>query len=405
MEASSPSSNIPNEIIRIILLQLSVESIIRFQCVSKLWRSMIQDSDFKLSYGGPGRLFILSHESERRGSQNSKQLVVRFTTRHDDDLRLERQKWPLGEAADYPLIRGSNQYHVTALSSCNGFVLLAAAERDILLWNPLTRCLTKVLESPYSGIKSSGALAGLCYYPRTRNYKVVLLFRHLMDYDNPWCVISASLTHKNWRSVQFPYCFDSIRDGVSFRNTFHWWVSDIPDPYWYSVGDYPPRANKNRIIYFDYVRDEFRILPTPSEQRENSSIVGLGVIDDCLSMACIPRHNEAKTNTLQVLIMKEYGIEESWMIAFDIQMPQLTYGNRGLTFYSQPNNTEQVLFMRRGLNRHHVYVYDREKDERKEVLMDFLKQSTGLDENFASMFFYVENFDCLALQPHDYIFS
>ncbi|XP_019192369.1 PREDICTED: uncharacterized protein LOC109186714 [Ipomoea nil] len=299
MESSAPSSNIPNEIIRIILLQLPVKSIIRF----------------------PMRM----------------------------------QKWPLGEAADYPLIRGSNQYHVTALCSCNGFVLLAAAERDILLWNPLTRCLTKVLESPYPGIKNSGVLAGLCYNSRTRDYKVVLLLRHLMDYDNPWG---------------------------------------------YSSG-----ANKNRIIYFDPMRDEFRILPTPSERRENNSIVGLGVIDDCLSMACIPHHNEAKTNTLQVLIMKEYGIEESWMTAFDIQMPQLSYGNHGLTFYSQPNNTEQVLFMRRGSNRHHVYVYDR-KDERKEVLMDFLKQSTGLDdENFASMFFYVENFDCLALQPHDYIFS
>ncbi|XP_019192392.1 PREDICTED: F-box/kelch-repeat protein At3g23880-like [Ipomoea nil] len=402
MEASSPSSNIPNEIIRIILLQLPVKSIIQFQCACKLWRSMIQDSDFKLSYGGPGRLFILSLEYERRGSQNSKQLVVRFTTRHDDDLRLERQKWPLGEAADYPLIRGSNQYHVTALCSCNGFVLLAAAERDILLWNPLTRCLTKVLESPYPGIKNSGVLAGLCYNSRTRDYKVVLLLLHLMDYDNPWCVIFANLTHKNWRSVRFPYCFDSIRGGVNFRDTFHWWVSDVPDPYWYR--GYSSRANKNRIIYFDPMRDEFRILPTPSEQRENNSIVGLGVIDDCLSMACIPHHNEAKTNTLQVLIMKEYGIEESWMTAFDIQMPQLSYGNHGLTFYSQPNNTEQVLFMRRGSNRHHVYVYDREKDERKEVLMDFLKQSTGLG-NFASMFFYVENFNCLALQPHDYSVS
>nr|GMD59331.1 F-box/kelch-repeat protein At3g23880-like [Ipomoea batatas] len=391
MEFSAPSSNIPNEIIRIILLQLPVKSIIRFRCVCKQWRSMIQDSDFKLSYGGQGRLIILTHESERWDSQNSRKLVVRSTTRHDD-LRLERQECPLGEAAAYPLIPGSDQYRVTALCCCNGFVLLAAGERDILLWNPLTKCSTKVLESPGPmGLKSLGALAGLCYDSRTRDYKVVLLLlcdsMRMHDFDDQY-VISASLTHKKWRSVRFPYFFGSTRGSVGFRNTFHWWVSDITDIDWYDL----PRAHMNRILYFDPVHDEFRILPTPLEQRENNSIIGLGVIDDCLSMACIPHHNEEEINTMQVLIMKEYGIEESWMTVFSIQMP--TYRSLDLTFYFQTNNTKQVIFTRRGSDRCHVYVYDRKKDELKEVLMDLLKQNSW--GYFTSMFFYVENFNCLA---------
>nr|GMD71589.1 F-box/kelch-repeat protein At3g23880-like [Ipomoea batatas] len=406
MEASAPSSNIPNEIIRIILLQLPVKSIIRFQCVCKQWRSMIQDSDFKLSYGGKGRLIILSNESERRGSQNSRKLVVRSTTRHGD-LRLEREKWPLGEASAYPFIPGSDEYRVRALCSCNGFVLLAAGGRDFLLWNPSTRCSTKVLVSPYPVLKSLGTLAGLCYDSCTRDYKVVLLIRSCRTYfgykfdnfDNPY-VFYASLNHKKWRYVWFPYDFDSAIGSVEFRNTFHWWVNDIEGPYDWGSDYFPADRDRNRIVYFDPVHDKFRILPTPTEL---SSIVGLGVIDDCLSMACIPHHIEEETKTIQVLIMKEYGRQESWMTAFAIQMPELTvtYGGYGLTFYSQQNNAqEDVLFMRRSSDRQYLYVYDRKKDKVKEVLMDFLKQNTGLG-NYASMCFYVESFNCLPLQSHE----
>ncbi|XP_019191274.1 PREDICTED: F-box/kelch-repeat protein At3g23880-like [Ipomoea nil] len=387
MEASTPLSNIPNEIIQHILLQLPMKAVIRCQCVCKQWHSLINhDSNFKLLYRGQRRLITLSLESKTlRDSNWNSRFLVRSTTH---DFRLQRHKCPFGEAP-FPSV-----YCVTPLCSCNGFVLLGAG-RKIVLWNPSTRCLTKVLKLPYPDELKLVILGGLCYDPCTRDYKVVLLIRSItqprFEFGYPF-VISASLNHKEWRPMQFPYDLKSARGSVEFRNTFHWWASDIKDWDW-DIKDWD--GDRNMILYFDPVRDEFRILPTP-ELRKKFSIVGLGVIDDCLSMACIVHKAETfKTQTMQVLIMKEYGIQESWMTAFAIQMPQSPYTCMGyyLTFYSQKNNAQEVLFLR--ITDYYfwgkVYVYDRRKDELKEVRIDFLEQNSGYDY-FGGMCFYVESF-------------
>lgn len=148
--------------------------------------------------------------------------------------------------------------------------MLLLADTVVLLWNPATRCSTKFLEPlPYPEDLSYGVLAGLCYDSCTRDYTAVLLLRHDcadQGRGDPF-VISASLKNKKWRSVQFPYNLNSARGGVEYRNTFHWWVSDIKHLYYdedffidWEV-DYP--SGGNRIVYFDLEDDEFRSLPTP----------------------------------------------------------------------------------------------------------------------------------------------
>ncbi|XP_031114216.1 F-box protein CPR1-like [Ipomoea triloba] len=346
MEASAPLSNIPNDIIRHILLQLPMKFVIRCQCLCKQWRSLIDDSDFKLSYRGQRRVVFLSHEYR--------------------------------------------------LCSCNGFVLLVG-ERDIWLWNPTTRCLRKVLKSPYREKSNPTAItaAGLCYDSYTRDYKVVLLLHSLISID-PF-VICASFIHKEWRPVQFPCYLDSAKGGIEFRNTFYWWAaSDIKDCDW--IRDhFSVVAGRNRIIYFDPAHDEFRILPTSDlwHQRKNR-IVGLRVIDKCLCMASfmVQEEEEPKIKTIQVWIMKEYGRQESWMTAFTIQMPHLgdINGRYGITFYSQNKNAHEVLFLfLAGWCGKQTYVYDRKKNKLKEDLIDFL---TSGHRFYVRGCFYVESFAC-----------
>nr|GMD57122.1 F-box/kelch-repeat protein At3g23880-like [Ipomoea batatas] len=79
--------------------------------------------------------------------------------------------------------------------------------------------------------------------------------------------------------MQFPYNLNSANGNVEFRNTFYWWASDIKDLnsarggvefcntfYWWAsdIKDYLSRRDRNKILDFDPVRDEFRILPTHS---------------------------------------------------------------------------------------------------------------------------------------------
>nr|GMD59335.1 F-box/kelch-repeat protein At3g23880-like [Ipomoea batatas] len=388
MEASTPFSNIPNDIIRHMFLQLPMKFVIRCQCVCKLWRSLIDDSDFKLLYRGQRRVVFLSHEYSTRPDSG---FEVKSTSH---DLRLQTHKFRLGEA--YP-------YHFRVLCSCNGFAVLVVI-REIWLWNPTTtRCSKKVLESPYPARLNPNLFGGLCYDPCTRDYKVVLSLRPIKpdhDYGYP-LLISASLNHKEWRPVQFPCNLVSARGGIEFRNTFHWWASDIKD--WDRDRDYLWAAGRNRIVYFDPVHDEFRILPTPElgRGRENS-IVGLGVIDECLCMASfmVREGDEPNMKTIQVLIMKEYGKQESWMIAFALRMPHYLENIYDLTFYSQKKNAQEVLFLHTAgrcgpeiyvYDRYEleIYVYDREKNKLKEGLMDFL---TSSNRYYTSECFYVESF-------------
>nr|GLL40692.1 F-box/kelch-repeat protein At3g23880-like [Ipomoea trifida] len=392
MEASL--SNIPLEIIRLILLQLPVKCVIRCQCVCKQWRSLIDDSDFKLSYRGQQRMILLSNESKSKDRPSISRFLVRSTSH---DLRLRRHKWPFGEES--PLIRARFETSLRVLCSCHGLVLLLVANKDIWLWNPSTKCSTKFLPTPHS--KDAFIVGGLCYDSCTRDYKVVLKICPRIpgvdpfDYSNPF-LMSASFNHKEWRPVRFPYNLDSVRDGIEFRNTFYWWASDMKDwdPYTNFFSD------RNRIVYFDPVHDEFRILPLPTlEAGKNFSIFGLGVIDDCLCMAaCIVREKEEepkpKTKTKTIWIMKEYGKQESWMAAFSIQMRELlgdVYGSYILTFYSQKRNAQQVLFLLRSVHvrrYRQVCVYDRKKDEWKEDLLDFL---TSDRRSVHSLCFYVES--------------
>nr|GMD71590.1 F-box/kelch-repeat protein At3g23880-like [Ipomoea batatas] len=342
MESSASLSNIPLEIIRLILLQLPVKCVIRCQCVCKQWRSLIDDSDFKLSYRGEQRMILLSNESKSKDRPSISRFLVRSTSH---DLRLRRHKWPFGEES--PLIRARFESSLRVLCSCHGLVLLLVANKDIWLWNPSTKCSTKFLPSPHS--KDAFIVGGLCYNSCTRDYKVVLSICPRIpgvdpfDYSNPF-LMSASFNHKEWRPV--------------------------------------------------------RILPLPTlEPGKNFSIFGLGVIDDCLCMAaCIVREKEeepkSKPETKTIWIMKEYDRQESWMAAFSIQMRELlgdVYGSYILTFYSQKRNAQQVLFLLRSVHvrrYRQVCVYDRKKDEWKEDLLDFL---TSDRRSVHSLCFYVES--------------
>nr|GME06917.1 F-box/kelch-repeat protein At3g23880-like [Ipomoea batatas] len=267
MEASASLSNLPQDIIRLILLQLPVKCLIRCQCVCKQWHSLIDNSDFKFSYRGQLRMILLPTEFASKGRWGVSRFVVRSTSH---DLRLRRHKWPFGEES--PLIRENN---LRVLCSCNGFVLLLlVGTKEIWLWNPSTKCSTKVLESPYPEEFNPVFLGGLCYDSCTRDYKVVLSLRPIrhdpFEFGYPF-LISASFNHKKWQRVQFPCNSDSVRAGLEFRNTFHWWASDRKDWDWYK--NYS--SDRNKIVYFDPVHDEFRILPLPTpELSKNFSIFG-----------------------------------------------------------------------------------------------------------------------------------
>ncbi|XP_019192326.1 PREDICTED: F-box/kelch-repeat protein At3g23880-like [Ipomoea nil] len=287
--------HIPIEIIRQILLNLEVKAVIQCECVCKEWRSTIQDPDFKLSYRGWKRVMVVPH-----GSRTS--LAVTSITNTTTPLieTLFRQVIDTTTTTTLPPL---DLWWSGVWCSCNGLVLFSVG-KHILLRNPSTRCCTKVIELPHfkSTYLCEDVLSGLCYVSSTGDYKAVLLIRPHNT------VMVASLKNKEWREVTFPYHAYLARDGVNFRNTLHWRV--IPSR---MVSSWRCKT----IVYFDAESDEFKELPTPELEQRSNIIVGLGIIDNCLSMARLWK----ATNTIEVLVMKKYGVKRSWYLT--ITQPNL----------------------------------------------------------------------------------
>ncbi|XP_031114143.1 F-box/kelch-repeat protein At3g23880-like [Ipomoea triloba] len=311
-KARSPP-HMPIEMIRHILFKLKMKALIRCECVCKEWRSTIEDPDFKLSYRG-GRRLLVAAASDRN---------LAFTSITTDGTPRIKTLFSEGD------------WRSGIWCSCNGLVLFSVRQH-ILLWNPSTRCCTKVLEicrllNPYLWYRYNEVSAsGLCYVPSTGDYKAVLLFRP----DGTAMV--ASLRNKQWQKVSFPFHAMSVRDsGVNFRNTLHWRVA-------HSATDWCSSRRCKKVVYFDAESDEFKELPIPTFPAKSSAILGLGIIDD--GYLCMAREKRKETGEVEVLVMKEYGVKNSWISQFVISGSQFRSDyHRDFTLYSSKYSTQVLI--------------------------------------------------------------
>nr|GLL22360.1 F-box/kelch-repeat protein At3g23880-like [Ipomoea trifida] len=214
--------HIPIEIIRCVLLKLGVKTVIRCKCICKEWRSIIQDPHFKLSYRGRRRVAAATcgygnYRLAFTSITNALGIKTLFLN------HIQAHSKPHGFPNQWRVLSDEGYWWSGVWCCCNGLVLFSVLQH-ILLWNPSTRCCTKVLELQellHSG-ENHNVVSGLCYVPSTGDYKAVVCL--LSDTTT---VLVASLKNKEWRKVLFPYEEEFIRDGgVNFRNTPHWRVGD-----------------------------------------------------------------------------------------------------------------------------------------------------------------------------------
>lgn len=127
-------SHIPEELIEEILINLAVEPLLRFKCVSKSWRRLISDKSFAKAHLQKSSDFIDRHN-----------LMYKFYHRNRWSLRscslkylLDGQQYDAVPAWDHGPI-GDHPKSIEILGSCNGLILVSDRKRSLLLWNPKTR--------------------------------------------------------------------------------------------------------------------------------------------------------------------------------------------------------------------------------------------------------------------------
>ncbi|KAM7485686.1 hypothetical protein LguiA_001695 [Lonicera macranthoides] len=194
------------------------------------------------------------------------------------------------------ILCNEKNYHgkrIVVSNSCNGLVIIGLGE-SFFMFNPLTRYFVKVLA--LNCMRQNGiVMIGLCYDASTNDYKVVVRFTH--RFSNGRVVVVASLKTKRWVQINFPFVVASTKAGPILNGRMHWTVNE--------------RANNQcsrfkKVICFDLHKNLFEEFPSPRNLGDNDSIIGLGVLEECLCMAIKTLFD------IYVSVMKEYGIGESW---------------------------------------------------------------------------------------------
>ncbi|KAG5531359.1 hypothetical protein RHGRI_026097 [Rhododendron griersonianum] len=164
--------------------------------------------------------------------------------------------------------------------------------------------------------------SGLCFDSYSDEYKAVMVSRGGSDnvisvrkkkWDKTICNIVA-LDEKDGKS---------LKSGPVVKEKLHWLITG------YDPNNHRPTLNQ--IVYFDPLTNEFVELPMPqipNNGQHVTIIIWLGVLEGCLCMArCVCEAadctlevelDEVKPISIEVLVMKEHGMVESWTKAFII---------------------------------------------------------------------------------------
>ncbi|KAL7081401.1 hypothetical protein ACP275_14G037600 [Erythranthe tilingii] len=252
-------SNLPPEIIEIILSKLSVKSLLRFKSVSKSWNTTISDP-----------VFIRKHLRNSNTSPNN--LFLKYTTTKPRFtlVRLKGRKLDTEAVLDSPY-----NCNAVVLCECDGMLLLWCDSSTVyskyVLWNPLTRrridfhCpygydqLVPIESNKFALWHSSSRAkvsAGICHDAVTDDYKVVLISRTK-------CVI-YSCRDSSWKVNKFGTrkYNDAGRSGVSVDGAIYWVLG-------------------RKLVKFDPRNDELETLKKPKE------LYNIGANGRFYNLACL----------------------------------------------------------------------------------------------------------------------
>ncbi|XP_030924259.1 F-box protein At3g07870-like isoform X1 [Quercus lobata] len=301
---------LPSEIVTNILVRLPIKSIIICTCVSKAWKSLIQNPTFisthlRYSHNKNLLFFNLCLENQKE-----------FYALHNED---DEPDFTQHTSFDYPFLVPDPDAIFRVVGTCNGLLLclsnnLTEGTSRLCLWNPSVR---KLVNLPLTNF-SSDACIGFGFDRKTNDYKVVRVVK-LMDRLDLRIYSIYSLFTGEWRMLRVglaPICALRHHEPHAFINgALHWVASRVTD-------------NKSLyfILVFDLGGEVFREI-LPPEPIGHTGMMSAFVSVYKNSIALIQKDNNG---FLHIWVMKEYGILSSWT-----KVLSLTISNQSYIFDSE----------------------------------------------------------------------
>ncbi|XVE78909.1 hypothetical protein DITRI_Ditri14bG0015700 [Diplodiscus trichospermus] len=293
-------ASLSHDIIPDILCRLCVEDLLRFRCVSKPWCSLIDGPDF-----------IKLHLSRSLKTNTNLSLILRyghlFSINFDSLKTVQKLK--------HPLDGNDEGVGTEILGSCNGLLALFNGEEKIALWNPSTR-KSQMLpvtepEFPRRYCFSQFIVYGLGYDPISDDYKLVRMVQFYgKDNDSFESeVMVYSLKTNSWRRIKdFPFYLKYKRGyGILAKNALHWVVSKKPES-----------DTKSFVVAFDLGTEEYRVVELPDglDEEFHMNVKALG------GYLCMVA-NYWEVHVVDIWMMKEYGVKESWTKLLTVKEPEV----------------------------------------------------------------------------------
>ncbi|XP_057443130.1 F-box/kelch-repeat protein At3g23880-like [Lotus japonicus] len=287
-----PSSNppgdslptLPFELVEKILCRLPVKPLLRFQCVSKSWNSLISDSKFARKHLREFNRRTIILETRNHLNSYSLQPAFAFTAANP--------------TATTPIPYPPNHYfyHSVVVGSCDGIICLCDFNtRTFLAWNPCTKTFAKSppWEKLNAGDYTVKTSLGFGYDRRTGIYKAVRIFTHGLKAQ----VMVHTFGTNSWRTMEENF-LPHDNSGKFSKGTINW----IGVAHWNSV---------RFIISLDLGKESFQELRLPAGIDQTN--LTLGVLRDSL---CVVSH--LRLLFWDIWMMKEHGNSESWTKLFSI---------------------------------------------------------------------------------------
>ncbi|KAL2938719.1 hypothetical protein RDABS01_022168 [Bienertia sinuspersici] len=329
------ASDLPCSILIDILGRLPLKTLIDCRYVCKSWKSLLTESYFYRLYSHhmPTTL-ILQVKGNSLNTLRELRVIEEHDTPPNEDggslVHKMRLTATSKTSVDETLSLMDPNFRYQLGNGCNGLICLREirTREPCLVWNPIMAQFV-ILPKPATNTADK-VVAGLGFCARTNRYKVIRIFRGLNDPPNKRRAEVYDLGVGNeWREIgEVPFQIPSRIPGFFTNNSLHW------------ILDYPNSDNENDtndddnnmspnielICGFDFVEEKFKGIAAPpiySDQENKYHWSNLGIIGDCLSICAIDAM--LFRPDVQVWVMEEYGVSESWAMRLSIRDPTVEW--------------------------------------------------------------------------------
>ncbi|CAM8908728.1 unnamed protein product [Rhodiola kirilowii] len=314
-DGATADCNLPKDIILDILSRLPVRSLIRFRCVCKSWAALTLNPNFITKHHNRATEQLIVHTKRSFDSKHhAVTMILRTNKKRNDGIDME-----------LPPPCDTNNNYVRLVGSCNGLVCISMCSTGsiVLLWNPATRefrnlPVRQVLVP--NGRRIHAMFISFGFEPKTSDYKIVR-FLSYKKYDSNVPRVGVvevySKVNDMWKEVTNPglKCVVNEYSPSAFVSGVIHWLGTRLDKGKNRVD------GKDVIVCFDLGREVFgdMLLPESSVYADEYGWQ-ISVVRDSLSLLAFPICRGNMSKSIDVWVMKEYGVAESWIKQSSIRL-------------------------------------------------------------------------------------